>query len=82
MVEAGFPAMTSLQLRFGQAVRRLRQAAGFSQEGFAAKAAINRGYYGSIERGRVNLSLDGIAKIAVGLGLTVGQLMTEVDRET
>jgi transcriptional regulator with XRE-family HTH domain len=73
--------MTPLQLRFGSAVRRLRREAGFSQEGFAAKAGINRGYYGSIERGKVNLSLDNIGKVAKALGVTVGQLMTEVDKE-
>lgn len=74
--------MTTLKRRFGKAVRRLRKAAGFSQEGFAAKAKINRGYYGSIERGEINVSLDNIEKIAVALDLAVGQLMVEVDKET
>jgi len=55
--------------------------AGFSQESFAAKAGINRGYYGSIERGGVNLSLDTIEKIVTTLDLTTGQLFGEVDRE-
>ena len=73
--------MTPLRIRFGKAVRRLRSAAGFSQESFAAKAAINRGYYGAIERGGVNVSLDTIEKIAAALRVTVGQLLTEVDRE-
>jgi len=73
--------MTPLRMRFGKAVRRLRSAAGLSQEGFAAKAGINRGYYGAIERGGVNVSLDTIEKIAAVLRVTVGQLLTEVDRE-
>lgn len=71
--------MTTLQVRFGKAVRRLRKAAAHSQEAFAAKAGIDRGYYGKIERGEINLSLDKIEKIAESLNLTVGQLMTEVD---
>lgn len=73
--------MTPLRRRFGTAVRRLRKVAGFSQEGFAAKAKINRGYYGSIERGEINVSLDNIEKIAIALALAAGQLMTEVDKE-
>ena len=71
--------MTSLKIRFGNAVRRLRIEAGFSQEGFAAAIGIDRGYYGRIERGEVNLSLDNIEKIATGLGTSVGTLMVEVD---
>ena len=73
--------MTALKVRFGKAVRRLRARAGFSQEKFAAKAKINRSYYGSIERGQVNISLESIERIAGALKLTVGELMTEVDRE-
>ena len=75
------PAMTPLKARFGKAVRRLRSEAEFSQEAFAAAVGIDRGYYGRIERGEVNLSLDNIEKIAVALGITVGALMTETDRE-
>lgn len=74
--------MTSLRRRFGKAVRRVRKAAGFSQEGFAARAKINRGYYGRIERGEINISLDNIGKIATALGLSVGELMVEVDKES
>lgn len=73
--------MTPLKARFGKALRRLRNAADFSQEGFAAEVGIDRGYYGRIERGEVNLSLDSIGKIADALGISVGVLMTEVDRE-
>lgn len=62
-------------------MRRLREAAKYSQEGFAAEAGINRGYYGRIERGAVNVSLDNIEKIATALGVSPGSLMTEVDRQ-
>lgn len=71
--------MAPLKARFGKAVRRLRADAGFSQESFAATAKINRSYYGSIERGHVNISLENIERIANALKLTVGQLMTHVD---
>jgi transcriptional regulator with XRE-family HTH domain len=73
--------MADIKGRFGKAVRRLRAERKFSQEGFAARAGINRAYMGKIERGEVNISLDNIQKIAEALGVSVGKLMTEVDRE-
>ena len=77
--------MKSIQVKLGQAIQRLRKSSGrleiSSQEKLAAVAGINRGYMGSIERGEVNLSLHNIEKIAKALGITVGQLMTEVDKE-
>ena len=73
--------MANIRARFGKAVRRLRLERGQSQEGFAAKAKINRSYMGRIERGEVNISLDSIEKIARSLQLTIGALMTEVDAE-
>ena len=73
--------MTSIKVRLGKAIRRLRAVAGYSQEKFAAEAEINRGYMGEIERGEVNLSIENIEKIADALDMTVGELMTEVDKE-
>lgn len=73
--------MEDIRVRFGRAVRALRLERGVSQEAFAANAKINRSYMGQIERGEINISLDGIEKIAVALGITVGQLMTEVDKQ-
>jgi Predicted transcriptional regulators len=73
--------MNDIRVRFGKGVRRLRLAHGDSQEAFAAKAKINRSYMGQIERGEVNISLDSIEKIATSLKISVGELMTEVDKE-
>lgn len=73
--------MASLKTKFGKAIRRLRTEAGYSQEGFAAHAKIGRSYFGLIERGQVNVSLDNVEKISKALGLSVGRLFTEVDRE-
>lgn len=74
--------MISLKAKFGKAVRRLRSSAGFSQEAFASMAGIDRGYYGRIERGEINVSLDNIEKIATALDMTVGAVMTASDSET
>ena len=71
----------SLQLALGKAVRRLRAKEGFSQESFAAHCKIHRTYMGGIERGTRNVSLQNIERIARGLGLTAGELLTEAENE-
>ena len=70
-----------LRARLGRAVRRLRSAAGYSQEGFADAVRLHRTYVGAVERGEVNISLDNVERLAAGLGMTAGQLLTEADRE-
>lgn len=74
--------MADIRVAFGKAVRRLRTDRGLSQEDFAHKARIDRSYMGKIERGEVNISIDNMHKVAKGIGLTIGQLMLEVDTET
>jgi transcriptional regulator with XRE-family HTH domain len=78
-VKIYLPAMRSIQQRLGLAVRRLRLSQGYSQEKFAATANLNRSYMGQLERGEVNISLANLERLANGLGLTIGQLMLEVD---
>lgn len=56
---------------FGETVRRLRQAQGWSQEHFAIRSAVDRGYMGRIERGETNLTLKQIVRIADCLGVEV-----------
>ena len=60
---------------FGQNVRRLRKARGFSQEELAERAGLHRTYIGSIERGERNVSLKNIAAIAQALDVNVTELM-------
>lgn len=58
----------------GQQIRRLREAKNISQEEFAAQAGLDRAYYGGIERGERNVAALNLIKIAVTLGLEVGEL--------
>jgi transcriptional regulator with XRE-family HTH domain len=58
----------------GEAIRAARTDAGYSQEAFATRADLDRSYYGAIERGEFNLTVDTIAKIAAGLGLSASEL--------
>lgn len=71
--------MQSLPVAFGKAVRRLRDERGYSQEAFAAKAKISRTYMSEVERGVTVVSLDVVARIARGLGITMSALLRHVE---
>jgi transcriptional regulator with XRE-family HTH domain len=47
----------------GETVRRLRAERGYSQEGFAQAAKLNRGYMGGVERGQRNV---GVVRASTG----------------
>ncbi|MDE1943833.1 MAG: helix-turn-helix transcriptional regulator [Betaproteobacteria bacterium] len=51
-------------------VRRYRQARGLSQQDFAHEIEMDRTYYGGVERGERNVSIDNIERIATGLGIS------------
>jgi len=76
--------MTSLSMGLADAVRRLRAAAGYSQEAFAAKAGLHRTFMGAVERGKTNVSLETLERIAGALELHVWQLLrcAETEGET
>lgn len=65
-----------VKVLFGRRVRQLRNAKGVSQEAFAHTIKIDRSYFGSIERGERNVSLENICLIAEGLGVAPAQLLT------
>lgn len=67
-----------IQVRFGQRVRELRTAQGYSQEEFAYACELDRSYMGGIERGERNVALRNIERIAVTLGVSLSELMEEV----
>jgi transcriptional regulator with XRE-family HTH domain len=69
------PAKKSLANQtLGNAIRSAREHRGYTQEGFARKASIDRSYYGAIERGEFNLSVDTLLKIAAALEMTACEL--------
>lgn len=59
----------------------MRKSAGYSQEAFALKCGVHRTYMTGIERGRHNVSLDIMERIARALGMNPGRLLTEAERE-
>lgn len=64
--------------RFGDRLRELRKAAGYSQEGFAVACGIDRSYMGQIERAEVNITLRNQFRVARQLGLTISELLDGV----
>jgi len=65
---------------FGIAVRRLREANGWSQEQLAERAELNRSYVGEIERGQAISSIVTVDKLARALGVTSAKLLQKSDQ--
>ena len=56
-----------IRIRFGRAVRRIREEQGINQEEAAERCGLHRTYYSGIERGVRNVSLVNIERVAKGL---------------
>ena len=56
-------------VKFGNRLKDLRKAKGFSQEAFAHEIGVDRTYIGKIERAERNISLKTIGKIAKALSI-------------
>jgi transcriptional regulator with XRE-family HTH domain len=65
---------------FGQAIRRLREERGISQEAFALKCGIDRSHYGGMERGERNPSLTTVYKIADTLGISPSEIHARAEQ--
>lgn len=62
-------------VKLGQRIRKLRMAAGFSQEAFAYEIGIHPNYESGIERGERNLGYINLVKIANGLRVPLSDLL-------
>lgn len=62
-------------LAFGEEVRRRRTKAGMSQERLGFLAELDRTYVSSLERGRRNVSLRNIYRLAKALGCRARDLL-------
>ncbi len=60
---------------FGNRLRALRKEAGMTQEALAAAAGLHWTYIGQIERGRRNLTLKNVLRLARGLGVEPARLI-------
>jgi transcriptional regulator with XRE-family HTH domain len=67
-----------IRIRFGRAVRRIREEQDINQEEAAERCGLHRTYYSGIERGVRNLSLVNIERVAKGLKTTLPDLFRRV----
>jgi transcriptional regulator with XRE-family HTH domain len=69
------PKKSAPNQALGKAIRSIRSERGYSQEGFAQHAGMDRSYVGAIERGEFNSTLDTLVKIATALGMSLAELL-------
>ena len=67
-----------IRIRFGRAIRRIREEQGINQEEAAERCGLHRTYYSGIERGVRNVSLVNIEKIGKGLKTSLPRLFERV----
>jgi transcriptional regulator with XRE-family HTH domain len=63
-----------IRIRFGRAIRRIREEQGINQEEAAERCGLHRTYYSGIERGVRNVSLVNIERVARGLKMSLPEL--------
>ena len=64
-------------VKFGERVRSLRKLSNISIEELAYRCDLNRNYLSDVERGKRNLSLIAINKIAKGLEVPIDVLFID-----
>lgn len=57
--------------KVGKRIKQLRTQQGLSQENFAFKCELDRTYITSVERGKRNISLENLEKIAKAFNMTL-----------
>jgi len=66
---------------FGRAVRKVRLERGFTQEALAEAAGIHPRYVSDVERGRRNIGMVNVDRMAQALAIDLPMLMTEVEAQ-
>jgi transcriptional regulator with XRE-family HTH domain len=67
-----------IRIRFGRAIRRVREEQKINQEEAAERCGLHRTYYSGVERGIRNVSLVNIERIAKGLRKGLPELFIRV----
>lgn len=70
------------ELPFGAALRRVRLAAGMSQEQLGLEAGVQRNFISLIELGQNQPTISTIYKLARALGMKASELVAEAERPT
>ena len=67
--------MADINKQVGFNIRKIREEKGLSQEKLAALADLHRAYVGQIERGKKNIGLKNLERIAKALNVNVKDLL-------
>jgi transcriptional regulator with XRE-family HTH domain len=70
------PSLNETTRVFGERIRNRRQELGLSQEAAAVRCGIHWTQLGKVERGQRSLRLETIVKIADGLAIDAGELVS------
>jgi transcriptional regulator with XRE-family HTH domain len=73
---------TGIEQRFGIVVRQARRKLGLTQHELASRAGLHRTYISDVERGKRNVSLRIVERLAEALNVQVGTLFTESSDES
>jgi transcriptional regulator with XRE-family HTH domain len=63
--------MKDIRKIYGERLKALRKGKGLSQEELGFKSSLHRTYISEVERGRRNISIVNIARIAKALGMNI-----------
>jgi len=63
--------MKDIRKLYGERLKAFRKKKGLSQEDLGFKSSLHRTYISEVERGRRNISIVNIAKIAKALNLSI-----------
>jgi transcriptional regulator with XRE-family HTH domain len=74
-------SLVECEMPFGAALRRLRLAAGMSQERLGLEAGVQRNFISLIETGQNQPTITTIAKLARALGMRASELVAEAERQ-
>lgn len=66
--------MKDIRIQFGERLRFFRKQKKLSQEDLGFRASLHRTYISEVERGRRNISIVNIAKVAKALDLKIKYL--------
>ena len=61
-------------------LRRVRRVRGLSQDDIAALSGVNRAYVSDMERGKRNIGIDCLGRIAAALGVPAASLLLPTEK--
>lgn len=70
-----------IEIRFGQRIHELRIQRRLPQDALASRAQVHRNYLSDVERGKRNVSLRIIEKLAKALGVEIAELFKQSEHK-